>query len=67
MELMFEGHRKFDLFRNGLALDRHYPGTHDRGADNVVKMMVLPTDKEVVELIPQLEIDRYPGDLEQNP
>jgi len=67
MELMFEGHRKFDIFRNGLALDRHYPGTHDRGADNVVKMMVLPTDKEVVELIPQLEIDRYPGDLEQNP
>ncbi|WP_430816265.1 RagB/SusD family nutrient uptake outer membrane protein [Carboxylicivirga sp. RSCT41] len=67
MELMFEGHRKFDIFRNGLTLDRHYPGTHDRGADNVVKMTVTPNDNAIVEYIPQLEIDRYPGDLQQNP
>lgn len=67
MELMFEGHRKFDVFRNGRVLDRHYPGSHDRGADDVVKMTVAPDDKAIVEFIPQSEIDSYPGYLEQNP
>ena len=67
MELMFEGHRKFDIFRNGLTLDRHYPGSHDRGADDIVKMTVAPHDKAIVEFIPQAEIDSYPGYLVQNP
>jgi len=67
MELMFEGHRKFDVFRTGRSLDRHYPGSHDRGADDIVKMTIASTDKAIVEFIPQAEIDSYPGYLEQNP
>ncbi|MDO5608958.1 MAG: RagB/SusD family nutrient uptake outer membrane protein, partial [Capnocytophaga sp.] len=31
MELAFEGHRKFDIFRNNQTLDRRYPGTHLNG------------------------------------
>lgn len=67
MELMFEGHRKFDIFRNGLTLDRRYPGTHDRGADATVRMTIPADDKAIIELIPQEEIDRYPVELVQNP
>lgn len=67
IELAFEGHRKFDIFRKGKTLDRRYPGTHDRGTEAAVKLTVKPTDKEVIELIPQREINAYPIPLEQNP
>ncbi|PWD98883.1 RagB/SusD family nutrient uptake outer membrane protein [Marinilabilia rubra] len=67
LELAFEGHRKNDIFRKGRTLDRRYPGTHDRGASNMVKMMVESTDPAVIQYIPQQEIDRYPSALQQNP
>jgi tetratricopeptide (TPR) repeat protein len=67
LELAFEGHRKNDIFRKGRTLDRRYPGTHDRGASNMVKMMVEPTDPAIIQYIPQQEIDRYPSALQQNP
>jgi len=67
IELAFEGHRKFDIFRNGKTLDRRYPGTHDRGTAAAVKLIVEPTDKAVIELIPQREINAYPVPLVQNP
>ena len=67
LELAYEGHRKFDIFRNGKTLDRRYPGTHDRGSATAVKFTVEPTDKAVIELIPQREINAYPVPLVQNP
>jgi hypothetical protein len=28
LELAFEGHRMFDVYRNKLSMDRRYPGAH---------------------------------------
>lgn len=67
LELAFEGHRKYDIFRKGRTLDRRYPGTHDRGDANTVKMTVEPTDPGIIQYIPEKELDRYPISLEQNP
>ncbi len=67
LELAWEGHRKLDVFRNGLTLDRRYPGTHLSGAANTVFTTIAPTSNEIVEYIPQQELDAYPIDLVQNP
>ena len=66
-ELAFEGHRRFDIFRNGLTINRTYPGTHDRGAATSVRLTISADDPAAIEFIPQREIDSYPGVLEQNP
>jgi starch-binding outer membrane protein, SusD/RagB family len=63
LEMAYEAHRRYDVFRNGLTLDRRYPGTHDRGA---AVMQVLPTHPRVVEFIPEAQILAQPN-LEQNP
>lgn len=65
LELAYEGHRKFDIFRKGKTLNRLYPGTHDRGSG--VRMSIAPTDPRVITFIPQSEIDAYPVPLTQNP
>lgn len=65
LELAWEGHRKLDVFRNGLTLDRRYPGGHLAGSP--VYTTIAPTDNVIVELIPQRELDAYPIDLVQNP
>lgn len=67
LELAWEGHRKLDIFRNGLTLDRRYPGTHLSGAANTVFTTIAPTSNEIIEYIPQQELDAYPIDLVQNP
>lgn len=67
LELAWEAHRKLDIFRNGLTLDRRYPGTHLSGAANTVFTTIAPTSNEIVEYIPQRELDAYPIDLVQNP
>lgn len=67
LELAYEGHRKFDIFRNNQTLDRRYPGTHLRGGGDVTHPQVFYTDLNIVEYIPQTEIDAYPIRLEQNP
>lgn len=67
LELAYEGHRKYDIFRNKLTLDRRYPGTHDLGSATAVRLEVPYTANEVVCFIPQSEIDAYPVELEQNP
>ncbi len=64
MELAFEGHRKFDVFRNNLTLNRRYPGTHLVGSNPFYE--VAPTDNRVVEYIPQNQINAQPT-LVQNP
>ena len=68
IELAFEGHRAYDLFRNNRNMERDYPGTHSLNntpATNITQK-VLPTDKRVVFFIPQAEIDRNTK-LTQNP
>jgi tetratricopeptide (TPR) repeat protein len=68
LELAFEGHRSYDLFRNNLPVVRNYPGTHslNNTPTTNVNQTVLPTDNRVVFFIPQAEIDRNPN-LTQNP
>jgi tetratricopeptide (TPR) repeat protein len=71
LELAFEGHRKYDLFRNGRPLVRDYPGTHlnptnpgvDAGAGTQV---IPPSHARVVFFIPEREIELNPR-LSQNP
>ncbi|MDE5418791.1 RagB/SusD family nutrient uptake outer membrane protein [Labilibaculum sp. DW002] len=64
IELAFEAHRRYDIFRNGLTLDRRYPGTHDRGANPL--LTVPATSPRVVDYIPEAQILAQPN-LVQNP
>ena len=61
LELAFEAHRTYDVYRNGNAMIRNYPGPHD------AMTPILATDLRVVHFIPQAEINAYPGPLTQNP
>jgi len=64
VELAFEAHRRYDIFRNGLTLDRRYPGTHDRGSKPL--LTVPATSPRVIDFIPEAQILAQPN-LEQNP
>lgn len=64
LELAFEGHRAYDLFRNNLPVVRNYPGSHVVSGN--VNQTVQPGDNRVVFFIPQAEIDKNPK-LTQNP
>ncbi len=64
LELAYEGHRKFDVFRNGRTMDRHYPGTHLRGNDPYFE--ILATSNDVIEYLPEKEVNTQ-TDLVQNP
>ncbi|TRZ41861.1 RagB/SusD family nutrient uptake outer membrane protein [Robertkochia solimangrovi] len=64
MELAYEGHRKFDVFRNNRALNRRYPGTHLNGNNPYYE--VTPTDNRVIVYIPEAQITAQPS-LIQNP
>lgn len=68
LELAFEGHRSYDLFRNNLPMERDYPGTHSLNNTPTTNtyQKVLPTDPRTVFFIPQAEIDRN-SKLTQNP
>lgn len=61
LELAFEAHRTYDVYRNGNTMIRNYPGPHD------AMTPILATDLRVVHFIPQAEINAYPGPLTQNP
>ncbi|MFH6997086.1 RagB/SusD family nutrient uptake outer membrane protein [Flavobacterium sp. FlaQc-57] len=61
LELAFEAHRGYDVYRNGQTMTRRYPGPH-------LPMVDWPaTSPRVVQYIPQSEINAYPGTLTQNP
>jgi tetratricopeptide (TPR) repeat protein len=64
LELAWEGHRKFDVFRNKRDMDRRYPGTHLSGNSPI--NMIKSTDNFIIEFIPQSQILSQPG-LVQNP
>ncbi|MBP3942362.1 RagB/SusD family nutrient uptake outer membrane protein [Sphingobacteriaceae bacterium WQ 2009] len=64
LELAWEGHRKFDIFRNGRTLDRTYPGTHYVNANSFLK--VEANSKIIIDLIPEQQILLSNGVLVQN-
>ncbi len=68
LELAFEGHRAYDLFRNNMPMERNYPGTHslNNTPTTNITQKVLPTDPRVVFYVPQAEINRN-SNLKQNP
>ena len=61
LELAYQAERSYDVFRNGHALTRDYPGPHNQ--HEVVKA----SDYRVTYYIPQNAINAYPGTLTQNP
>lgn len=66
MEFAFEAQRRYDIYRNRKNLDRNYPGGHiTSGGPRSLKY----TDKEIVEFIPEKEIQAYPNPdlIIQNP
>ena len=67
LELAFQAERSFDVYRNGGALERKYPGYLGIGNDRVIE--VSPDDYRVVFYIPQTAINSYPSGstLTQNP
>ncbi|KAB7728675.1 RagB/SusD family nutrient uptake outer membrane protein [Rudanella paleaurantiibacter] len=63
VELAFEGHRPYDLFRNNRSLVRNYPGYHNTATG---QQTVPPDDKQVVHLVPESELVLNKN-LKQNP
>lgn len=61
LELAYEADRGFDVYRVGEKMIRRYPGFYNS------IMEIEPTSPLVVQLIPQSEINAYPGILTQNP
>ncbi|WP_341214849.1 RagB/SusD family nutrient uptake outer membrane protein [uncultured Wocania sp.] len=54
LELAFEGHRKFDVYRNGRTMDRRYPGTHLNNANPFFEIEA--TNNVIIEFIPEQQI-----------
>lgn len=61
LELAYQAERSYDVYRNGKALTRNYPGPHN------AMESILANDYRVVYFIPQDAINSYPGTLTQNP
>ena len=59
MELAYEGHRKFDVFRNGRTMNRRYPGTHLNG--NNPRFEIPASANRVIEYIPETQINVQPS------
>lgn len=66
LELAWEGHRRFDVFRQRKTLNRKYPGGHTMSYGD--KYIEIPYNSpSVCEFIPQKQFDIYPYPLVQNP
>lgn len=65
-ELAFEGHRRHDIYRNRMSLNRNYPGGHIASKGPLILSY---NANEIVEYIPEKEIQAYPNPdlLIQNP
>jgi hypothetical protein len=57
-ELCFEGHRAFDLLRNGRPIDRRYPGAHPA-------VLIEPSNPRNIYYIPNMEVEV--SGIPQNP
>ncbi|MEE9364113.1 MAG: RagB/SusD family nutrient uptake outer membrane protein [Cellulophaga sp.] len=58
LELAYEGHRKFDVYRNGRTMDRKYPGTHLNGSNALQE--IPSTHPRIIEYIPEQQIILQP-------
>lgn len=58
LELAYEGHRKFDLVRNKMPIDRRFPGVHLSKTRD--KQIIQADDNDLVFFIPENEINRNP-------
>ena len=67
LELAWEGHRRFDIFRHRQTLDRRYPGGHTKQSAGDQFLSVPYNSPAVCEFIPLAQYDAYPYKLEQNP
>ena len=67
LELAWEGHRRFDVFRKRQTLDRKYPGAHTMRSAGDRFLEVPYNSPNVCEYIPQAQYDAYPFELGQNP
>ena len=54
LELAFEGHRKFDVYRNARTMDRRYPGSHLNNSNPFFEIQ--PTNNVIIEYIPEQQI-----------
>ncbi|GGE08413.1 MULTISPECIES: RagB/SusD family nutrient uptake outer membrane protein [Sphingobacterium] len=64
LELAWEGHRKFDVFRNAKTMDRKYPGTHTAGSSPILSIDA--KSNIAIEFIPEQQIVLSNGVLKQN-
>ena len=65
LELAYEGHRSFDVFRNKKSLNRDYPGGHAMNKNSIVTIDW--DDNNIIELIPLTQIKAQGAGLVQNP
>lgn len=66
LELAWEGHRRFDVYRKRGTMNRKYPGGHTLSYGD--KYLEIPYNSpSVCEFIPQKQFDNYPYPLVQNP
>ncbi|MBS2211123.1 RagB/SusD family nutrient uptake outer membrane protein [Carboxylicivirga mesophila] len=63
LELAFEAHRRWDIFRNGLTLDRRYSGVHENDFET---LLISPEHLRVVFFIPESQMI-VQDNLVQNP
>lgn len=63
LELAFEAHRRWDIFRNGLTLDRHYRGVHENDFET---LSIPPEHPRVIFYIPESQMI-VQDNLVQNP
>ncbi|QKX05460.1 RagB/SusD family nutrient uptake outer membrane protein [Aquimarina sp. TRL1] len=59
LELAYEGHRRYDVYRNGRTMDRKYPGTHLNGTNAFLEIPAI--HPRVVEFIPEQQIILQPS------
>ncbi|WP_062059630.1 RagB/SusD family nutrient uptake outer membrane protein [Aquimarina longa] len=59
LELAYEGHRRYDVYRNGRIMNRKYPGTHLNGTNAFLE--IPSTSLRVVEFIPEQQIILQPS------
>jgi len=54
LELAYEGHRKFDVYRNGNTMNRKYPGTHLNNSNPFYEIEA--NNNVIIEFIPEQQI-----------
>ncbi|WP_166385953.1 RagB/SusD family nutrient uptake outer membrane protein [Polaribacter sp. 11A2H] len=54
LELAYEGHRKFDVYRNGKTMNRKYPGTHLNNSNPFYEIEA--NNNVIIEFIPEQQI-----------